>query len=176
MKVQFIIIMLGLFILSSNAYASPHKNLDLKDLQCAQYTIDGIGEGGPLQHLYLSDYKQSDPKATFVEKVYLCNYAFGDINGDGLGDAVAVIALNTGGTGNFTFLTALLNDHGKVNCIDWVSLGDRTRCKSLEIKHQKIICDAMTHASSDGACFPTLHRVLTYKLVKNKLIGPHNVQ
>lgn len=185
MQLKSILILLALYYLGSNVYAltekeinsrNKHKNLSFQDLKNAEYKVGRIGEGEDLQTLRLTKYKKKDPNDTSEENTSLMSYALGDINGDGLGDAVAVVDLNTGGSGYFTYLTVLINDHGKPHCVAYECLGDRSQCNNLKITNQKIICDMLTHAPSDPASDPTLRRVLKYKLVKNKLIGPHDVQ
>jgi hypothetical protein len=175
MKLSSIIILLLLLASGSDADALSHKNLTLPDLQTAEYKVGSIGESADLETLHIGKRKSPYPEDTCIYQTYLLDYAFGDINGDGLGDAVAVIALNTGGSGDFTYLTALINHQGKATCVAWETLGDRSRCNKLKIVNEKIICDMMMHAPSDPACNPTLRRVLKYNLVKNKLIGPHDV-
>jgi hypothetical protein len=176
MKLRATFILLTLLALGSSSYALPNKDLTAKDVKATEYCIGGISEKEGPEKIYLGKHKSRVPEETSVEELSLVTYAFGDINGDGLGDAAVLVALNTGGTGQFMYLTAVLNDHGKPKCVAWESVGDRSICNSLKITDQKIICDMMTHGPDDSAIEPTVHRIVKYKLVKNKLIGPHDVQ
>ena len=60
-------------------------------------------------------------------------YAFGDLNGDGMEDAVLVFVTNTGGTGRFFEMIPVLNVNGnpQPGGSQWV--GDRTPVTSLSI-------------------------------------------
>jgi hypothetical protein len=113
------------------------------------------------------DMNQEDPPAKVFSR--LSTTAFGDLNGDGAEDAVAVLATNTGGTGTFFDLIALLNQNGAPLQIATTSFGDRQFVKGLRIENGLIILDYMTQGPQDGACCPSQHNLRTYILEGGRL-------
>jgi len=103
--------------------------------------------------------------ATLAEQI-----ASGDLNGDGLFDAAVVLATNTGGTGVFKDLHAVLNQGGQAVDTAVMTLGDRVQIKALAIREGEIIVDMMTHGPKDGLCCPTVEVVQTYRLQGNNLV------
>ncbi len=85
-------------------------------------------------------------------------------------DAAVIYGYNTGGSGFFTMLCAVINDHGKPKNIAIADLEDRVKINSLSIHAGKIIIDMVTHGPNDPACCPTVKKIATYTLVGNKLV------
>jgi hypothetical protein len=85
-------------------------------------------------------------------------------------DAAVIYAYNTGGSGFFMVLCAVINDQGKPKNIALADLGDRVKINSLSIQAGKIILDMVVHGPNDPACCPTVKKIATYKLVGNKLV------
>ena len=101
--------------------------------------------------------------------------ATGDLNGDGAADAVLILATNTGGTGTFVELHAVLNDGGKPQDAARADLGDRVFLKSLAIDPAgAIVVRMLTHGPKDPMCCPSEEVTQTYKLDGNalKLVSP----
>lgn len=96
--------------------------------------------------------------------------AVGDLNGDAVADAAVVLATNTGGTGIFKALHAVLNQAGQPVEAAAIQLGDRVQVKSLTIQSGAILVDLLTHGPKDGLCCPTMEVIQTYKLQGNTLV------
>jgi len=107
-------------------------------------------------------------KLTIV--VYPDMYAFGDLNGDGVGDAAVVLVASGGGSGSFISLEAVINDKGTPKHVATASLGDRTRLKSIAIQAGEIVVTTLTHGPNDPMCCPTIEGTQKYKLQGDKLI------
>ena len=107
-------------------------------------------------------FSQEDPPVRVYTR--LMTSAFGDLNAVGVEDAVVVLATNTGGTGTFFDLIALLNQNGAPLQIASSGFGDRQMVKSLRVENGRIILDYMTQAPTDGACCPSQHNLRTYVL------------
>lgn len=90
--------------------------------------------------------------------------AFGDLNGDDVEDAVVVLTENSGGSGNFVYLAAVVNDLGVLKNIATIFLGDRVSPSLVEITDQQIVVEMLTHSSADPLCCPTLEVRNTYAL------------
>ncbi len=112
-------------------------------------------------------FSQENPPIRIQSK--LLQTAFGDLNGDGVEDALVVLATNTGGSGTFFDLIALLNQAGQPIQVANTSLGDRQVINSLRIDNTpaikgQIILDYLTQGPKDGLCCPSQHMLSTYKL------------
>ncbi len=81
--------------------------------------------------------------------IRLSQWTLGDLDGDGLADAAAITIENTGGSGNFRYLHALLNEKGDLRDIDTVFLGDRIRVAGLSI-HEGVISVAVIERPPDA--------------------------
>jgi len=97
-------------------------------------------------------------------------FGFGDLNGDGLQDAVITIDENFGGTGLFVSVVVLLNDDGYPNAITSTVIEDRAIINNLEITNGEIRMDAIVHGPGDPACCAAQPSSRTYRLVKNALV------
>jgi hypothetical protein len=64
--------------------------------------------------------------------------AVGDVNGDGLEDAVVTLVVDPGGSGTFTYLALVLNQEGKPEPLAAVLLGDRIIVKSLALQNGNV--------------------------------------
>jgi len=102
--------------------------------------------------------------------VKLVKIALGHLSKNQTKDAAVVYAYNTGGSGFFTMLCAVINDHGKPKNIAVADLEDRVKINSLSIQSGKIILDMVTHGPNDPACCPTVKKIAAYTLVGNKLV------
>ena len=119
----------------------------------AVWFVDGIYQQG------------TDPSAAgYVSAEMLDPIAFGDLNGDGAGDAVALVAENYGGTGIFVYLAIYLNNLGQP-LFNWSAMiDDRPIINALTIQDGKILLDAVIHSYVDAMCCPSFHVNETYYL------------
>jgi hypothetical protein len=132
-------------------------DLTLEQVKNAEYTLD-LGESIPsftlVDGTYQSGTDTSAPgyfQATLSDKV-----AFGDLNGDGLGDAAVSIGINMGGTGVFEYVVAMLNQDGQPVQAGYYYVDDRARIDAMAIRDLRIVVDAMVHGPNDPMCCPTL--------------------
>jgi hypothetical protein len=102
--------------------------------------------------------------------VNLVKIALGHLSRHPTQDAAVIYAYNTGGSGIFTMLGAVIHDQGKFKDIAPTDLGDRVKINSLNIQSGKIVIDLVTHGPNDPACCPTAKKIATYALVGNKLV------
>jgi hypothetical protein len=102
--------------------------------------------------------------------VNLVKIALGHLSHNETKDAAVIYAYNTGGSGSFMMLGAVINDRGRPKNIAPADLGDRVKINSLSIQSGKIIIDMVTHGPNDPACCPTVKKLATYVLVGNKLV------
>jgi len=80
---------------------------------------------------------------------------FGDLDYDGLADAAVLLAENTGGTGVFVSMIAVLNRDGSPLPVASIFIEDRPMINSLVIQSGEVLLDAVLHGASDPMCCPT---------------------
>jgi hypothetical protein len=88
----------------------------------------------------------------------------GDLNGDGAKDAVGVVALSTGGTGNFYTLVVWRNAGGQPVCAAVADLGDRNPVVSISIAGQKATVVYLTRTDGTPMAAVNLKRTAIYTL------------
>lgn len=81
--------------------------------------------------------------------------ATGDLNGDGVEDAVALLVDYSTGSGDFIYLAPVLNAMTEPKPLDTLMIGDRTPVKSLIIKGDQVILEQIAHGPDDPACCPS---------------------
>ena len=81
--------------------------------------------------------------------------ALGNLNGDGVEDAVALLELNTSGSGRFTYLAPVLDVLAKPAVAPAVMVEDRIQPKTLTIIDSQVVMEYIGHGKGDGECCPT---------------------
>lgn len=91
--------------------------------------------------------------------------AFGDLNGDGAGDAAVVLIADPGGSGTFFDLAVVLNEGGQPRHVASTPLGDRVRIESLAIRDRQIHVEMFVRDVGDPKDNPTkrVTRVFTFQ-------------
>jgi hypothetical protein len=102
--------------------------------------------------------------------VSVVKIAFGYLANHQTKDAAVIYGYNTGGSGFFVMLSAVINDQGKPKFIALADLEDRVKINSLSIQSGKIVVNMVIHGPNDPACCPTVKKIATYSLVGNKLV------
>ena len=96
--------------------------------------------------------------------------AFGDLNGDGVDDAAVLLASESGGSGTFIDLHAVLDENGAPVDAASAFLGDRVQVNSLVIEDGLILVDLITQGPGDAMCCPTQQESRIYVLVDGELV------
>ena len=144
--------------------AGPLKALTVVGLRNAKYRSEWPKDG--VAKLVDGAFQEEYPDSALALRIWLVpkRAAFGDLNGDGVADAVVVLAAHGGGTGVFMTLEAVTNDNGTPKHVATADLGDRTRVRSVVIESGEIAVDAVTHGSDDPMFRPTLQVTKKYRL------------
>jgi hypothetical protein len=121
---------------------------------------DGMYEGEPFV-----EGGASRPLVVFIEP-----YAFGDLDGDGVDDAAVLLVENSGGSGSFVYLAAVLNSNGSPVNMATTLLGDRAQVEELTIEEGRIKVKMLTHGPEDPMCCPSQESSETYTLVGDELV------
>ena len=89
--------------------------------------------------------------------------AFGDLDGDGVDDAIVVLVSSGGGTGIFYQLVAVTQRNGIVETPAVKSLGDRIMINQINITNRIVTVDMITQGPDDPLCCPTERQVFKLK-------------
>ena len=132
----------------------------------AQYQL-GITDTLRVVQLVDGEYKQGAIGGADYVFVNVTDFvATGDLNGDGsMDEVVALIAENYGGSGVFVFLAEYEDVNGTLNFLSSVLLDDRPQLNELSIDGGEIVLSAITHATDDPMCCPTLQTTRRYRLL-----------
>jgi hypothetical protein len=144
--------------------------LTLRDLQNAEYPSQWPESG----RAKLVNGRFREPAAPGAATDILVrateHYAFGDLDGDGTGDAVVVLESDPGGSGVFFDLVALLNRNGQAVPLAPVPLGDRVQVNDVAIRNGNIAVDLVKHGPDDPQCCPSLNVSLPYHVEGDALV------
>ena len=96
---------------------------------------------------------------------------YGDLNADGVEDAVVVLVSQAGGSGTFYHMHAVLNDGGKPVDYAFAFLGDRIKLETLSVDEDGAIdLRMLTHHQRDPMCCPTVQSNDKYRLKEGALV------
>lgn len=128
----------------------------LDDLDLANATYQGIYEE-PIQ--LQGGVYEGEPfsaESAIRPRVVLSTLrADGDIDGDGDLDSAVLLSENSGGTGTFIYLAAVLNDNGTPVNAATTLLGDRVRIERFIVLNGEITLDLIVHGATDPMCCPS---------------------
>jgi uncharacterized membrane protein len=97
--------------------------------------------------------------------------ATGDLDRDGIDEAVVVLAHSSGGSGVFMYLATVRDNGGKPENIATVRLGDRVKVLAVGIDDGRIVADLVQHGPNDPMCCPTSKVRRGWLLQDGELVG-----
>jgi hypothetical protein len=159
-----------LWIPAATAGQPPAGNLTLTQLRNATYQgiynqpvqlTDGKYEGPPFV-----EGGASRPTVTFIDRFY----ALGDLNGDGVPDAAVLLAENSGGSGVFVYLAAVVDRDGQPVNDSAQLLGDRPDIQSIVIDQGEILINMLVAGPDSPLCCPNLPVSPRFRLEGDKLV------
>lgn len=142
---------------------------NLRKLQNGNYFLPNYGEISLKDGTY--ENTEQRYRVTLVNREGWID--FGDLNGDGTEDAVFLLAVNSGGSGQFTYLTTVLNINGVMQPLRSEFLGDlgkaealrdRVEVKSVKINSDRVVVDLITQDANDPLCCPTKEVTRVYNI------------
>jgi putative lipoprotein len=95
--------------------------------------------------------------------------AGGDLDGDGNGEVVAVLARSDGGSGTFLYLAVMREAGEALENVHTLPLGDRTQVSLLEIRGRTLVAGVLEHAPTDPACCPARRRMRAWESYDGRL-------
>ncbi|HMQ54972.1 MAG TPA: META domain-containing protein [Anaerolineae bacterium] len=153
----------------TNASGSDPAALAPTELENATYSgiyeepvslTDGLYEGEPFV-----EGDSSRPTVRYIDNSAL----YGDLDGDGVEDAVVFLAESGGGTGNFVYVAAQLNQNGQPVDAGAVLLEDRIQVKSATIEAGQIKLEITAEGPGDAACCKSHKTQKTFTLQNGQL-------
>ena len=166
--IALVFVLVANLLIISGCSSSPEP-LTIESLQNAEY--QGIYDGpvnlteGKYEGEPFVEGGASRPLVVFVEP-----YAFGDLDGDGVDDAAVLLVENSGGSGSFVYLAAVLNSNGSPVNMATTLLGDRAQVEEQTIEEGRIKVKMLTHGPEDPMCCPSQESSETYTLVEDELV------
>jgi hypothetical protein len=154
MKRPFPFYILGLTVLACSIFSTPVvPALTADQLKNASYQL-AVKDSHPTVQLVNGVYKNgTDPFSTDYVSVTLAEpMAFGDLNGDGAGDAAVFLAENYGGSGVFVSVVIMLNKDGQPVEAASELVDDRPNLNGIAIKNGQIYLDINVHGPNDPRC------------------------
>ena len=95
---------------------------------------------------------------------------YGDLDGDGVDDAVVFLVENSGGTGNFVYVAAQLNRDGRPVDAGAVWIEDRIQVRSAAIDDGQVVLEIITDGPGDAACCKSHKASKRYALQDGRLV------
>ena len=95
--------------------------------------------------------------------------ALGDLDGDGVNEAAAVVTENYGGSGVFMFLAVYAEQDDQAVYQTSTFIDDRARIQGLEIENEEVWLLATVHRFDEAMCCPTLETERHYRWFNNQL-------
>ncbi len=100
-------------------------------------------------------------------------YTFGDLNGDGVEDALTILVAYPGGSGTFFYLAAVLNRAGTPYPVATAFLGDRVLLQSVTLKAGQTVAEMITHGPEDRGLALSWRRSHCLASSGPSAAGPH---
>jgi hypothetical protein len=95
---------------------------------------------------------------------------YGDINANGVEDALVILNTQNGGSGHFIELAAVLNQNGSAYNVSTIYLRDRVIIESARVENGTIILNMRVQGPNDGLCCPSQSVTWNFVLNGNQLI------
>lgn len=115
---------------------------------------------------YYEDGSSGNPFVRLIDHLIVT----GDLNGDGVEDAVALLVDYSTGSGDFVYLAPVMSAMTDPKPLDTLMIGDRTPVKSLTIDGSQVIVEQIAHGPDDPACCPTWNVRKVFNLEDGRLV------
>ena len=146
------------------------RSVDFKNFTYPAYCIGETPEKVTVKNGEFYREKQEDGYVDrFSFNVF--DIAYGDVTGDGVGDAVILTVCNTGGTGNFSEGYVYSMKAGKPALVARIPGGDRAYggLRSASVEKGLLIVDSNDVGEEGGACCPQFVITTRYRVTGGKL-------
>jgi amidase len=99
---------------------------------------------------------------------------FGALDGDDFTDAVALLELDSQGSGRFTYLAPVLDVWNTPRVETALELGDRVQVQSVLLADGQVVVDYIGYGPGDADCCPSYNRRNTYAWQEGALVEISN--
>ena len=153
-------------------FPSEKASLSREALANAEYLSEFASSGKA--RLKDGVYREKTAPGAAVEVVIRLSdqYALGDLDGDGVEDAAVILIIQSGGSGTFYYLCAVLNEDGIPLNEATLFLGDRIRIRDLAIRGGRIEMDMVVQGPGDPMVKPTREVHRAYELSGKHYLRP----
>jgi len=155
----------------ASAMAPAPADLSLEVLKNLAYT--GISEDGSAMALRAGRWEGEPPEpgSAAVPTLDFSGelVARGDLDGDGIAEAVVVLDSWTGGSGVFSYIAVVSGSTGKALNTATQLLGDRVQVRELRIDDGKVVVDLRGPGPDDPSCCPSMNMRQVWTLGDGKL-------
>lgn len=135
--------------------ATPPSGLSLDQLRGGVYTSPDWGTFQLTDGIYYRALPTGQESPEAYTTRMLEPVLYGDIDLDGVEDALVFLATQNGGTGHFVEMAVVLNRDGSASNAATLSLGDRVVIESGAIEGGVITLQMRVHGPSDPMCCPS---------------------
>jgi hypothetical protein len=150
------------------ATQSPRLPLDL--LRNGSYASPDWGEFQLTDGIYYRPTPTGQESPEGYTTRMLDTVLYGDLDQDGVEDAVVFLATQSGGTGHFVELAAVLNQDGTASNVSTLYLGDRVVVESGTVEDGLITLNMRVQGPNDGMCCPSQAVTWTFRLEDGQLV------
>jgi hypothetical protein len=143
----------------------------LSGLSEAEYPLD-IFPAGKIKLINgLAEEPNAPGSATKIRVQLGKERAFGDINHDGALDAVVSLYVDTGGSGSFIYLSAVINRQNEPDSATTIFLGDRISIQSLAIESEIISLTTLERKPDEPmSAIPSVEKARKFIFQDNQLL------
>ncbi len=148
----------------------PPAALSVESLRNGVYTSPDWGEFQLADGIYYRPLPTGQESPEAYTTRMLDTVLYGDFNADGVEDAVVFLATQSGGSGHFIEMAAVLNLDGSASNASTLSLGDRVVVEAGAIQDGVITLNMRVQGPNDGLCCPSQSVVWTFRLENGQLV------
>jgi hypothetical protein len=167
------IILIAVTTLTFAADAAAQANIRSVDFKNFTYPAYCIGETPEKVTVKNGEFYREKQEDGYVDRFSfnVFDIAYGDVTGDGVGDAVILTVCNTGGTGNFSEGYVYSMKAGKPALVARIPGGDRAYggLRSASVEKGLLIVDSNDVGEEGGACCPQFVITTRYRVTGGKL-------
>jgi hypothetical protein len=156
-----------------NTQAPPLAGISAEQVKNAPYQLGATNVPRMVQLVNGEFQEGSAGNADFVEVRATDFIALGDIDGDGINEAAALISENYGGSGVFVFLALYTAQNNVAVFQSSTFVDDRPQINRIAIENHAVALDVTVHGMDEPMCCPTLQTTREYRLVNDQLDMTH---
>ncbi|HJS17694.1 MAG TPA: Gmad2 immunoglobulin-like domain-containing protein [Anaerolineales bacterium] len=147
----------------------PEEGISAEQVKNAPYEL-GASDVPRLVPLEDGAYQEGQPGDAEYLQVLVSEFiALGDLTGDGVNEAAAIISEYHGGTGVFVFLAVYSEQGGEAVFQTSAFVDDRPKVGGMAIEDNEVRLVATVHRLDEPMCCPTLETLRHYRLVNSVL-------